>query len=125
MLDHVTLHVSDLPRSKEFYASALKPLGYLVSMDMPQYNVAGLASNGKSDFWLNGDGSKQTMHIAFHAEDKDTVDGFFDAAMDAGARDNGKPGYRKDYAPGYYGAFVLDPDGHNIEVVFHDPAPAE
>jgi catechol 2,3-dioxygenase-like lactoylglutathione lyase family enzyme len=121
MIDHVTLHVSDIEASKEFFAKALKPLDYSLKMEFPEYKIAGFAWEGKPDFWLNGSGTSQTTHVAFLARDKVIVDEFYKSGLAAGGKDNGKPGYRKNYSPGYYAAFVLDPDGHNIEVVFHDP----
>lgn len=125
MIDHVSLHVSDFEKAKLFYAQALKPLGYAVGMDLKEWSVAGLGADGKLDLWIKGDGVQQSAHVAFSASNKDQVDAFYNAALASGGRDNGKPGYRKEYNPGYYGAFVLDSDGHNIEVVFHDPAPSE
>ncbi len=122
MLDHVSLHVANLETSKEFFSKALKSLDYSLKMEFPEYKVAGLASGGKADFWLNGNGTSQTTHVAFSAQDKAAVDEFYKNALEAGGRDNGKPGYRKEYSPGYYAAFVIDPDGHNIEAVFHDPS---
>jgi predicted lactoylglutathione lyase len=123
MIDHVTLHVSDIEKAKEFYGKVLEPLGYMLSMDLSEYKVAGFAASGKTDVWLSGDGVTQATHIAFSAPNKTTVDAFYDKAIEAGGRDNGKPGYRKNYTPGYYASFILDADGHNIETVFHDPAP--
>lgn len=123
MIDHVSIHVSDIDRAKKFYARALEPLGYLLAVEFADYKVAGFAAEGKTDLWLSGSGVSQTSHVAFSAPNRSTVEAFYDAAIEAGARDNGKPGYRKNYTPGYYAAFILDPDGHNIEVVFHDSAP--
>jgi predicted lactoylglutathione lyase len=120
MIDHVTLHVSDLEASKLFFLKALKSLNYSLNMEFSEYKIAGLAADGKPDFWLNGNGASQTTHIAFQAKDKEAVDMFYGNAIEAKSKDNGKPGYRKEYSPGYYAAFVLDPDGHNIEVVYHD-----
>lgn len=120
MIDHVSLHVSDFVKAKEFYAKALAPLGYAVISDYAEWSVAGLGANGKPDLWIKADGAHQASHIALVASSKEMVDGFYKAALEAGAKDNGAPGYRKEYSPGYYGAFVLDVDGHNIEAVFHD-----
>jgi len=120
MLDHVTLHVSDLAASKAFYTAALAPLGYAVVMEFPQ--AAGLGVGGKPDFWIAiGGPTKPQAHVAFHAADRVTVDAFYAAAIAAGGRDNGAPGLRPHYHPNYYGAFVLDPDGQNIEAVCHLP----
>jgi catechol 2,3-dioxygenase-like lactoylglutathione lyase family enzyme len=124
MIDHVTLHVQDIDASKKFYTEALKPLGYAPTTEMPEYKVVGFGVDGKSDLWLVGDAAGTPPgHIAFIAHDADSVQKFYDAALAAGGTDNGAPGYRKDYSPGYYAAFVHDLDGHNIEVVFKDPNP--
>ena len=125
MIDHTGFHVNDIEASKRFYDKALAPLGYSMLTEFPEWKVAGYGANGKSDLWIVGDGCKQQEHVAFAATDKDGVQQFHEAGLAAGGTDNGAPGYRKDYAPGYYAAFVKDPDGHNIEVVFHDPSPSE
>jgi len=122
MIDHVSLHVSDFAKAKAFYAAALQPLGYELLMNMDEWQVAGLGANKKPDIWLQADGTKQSTHLALAATGKDMVDGFYKATMAAGGKDNGAPGYRKEYSPGYYAAFIHDMDGHNIEVVFHDPS---
>jgi catechol 2,3-dioxygenase-like lactoylglutathione lyase family enzyme len=84
--------------------------------------AAGFGANGKPDFWIGGEGGlNKPLHVAIHAKDRATVDAFYTAAMAAGGRDNGAPGIRAHYHPDYYGAFVLDPDGHNIEAVCHAP----
>jgi len=123
MIDHVTVHVNDISKSKEFYMKALAPLGYAVTTEMPEWKVVGFGVEGKSDLWLVGDGFGKAGHVAFVAHDMDTVQEFYDAGLVSGGKDNGAPGYRKEYSPGYFAAFVYDPDGHNIEVVFHDPNP--
>lgn len=125
MIDHISLHVSDFAKAKVFYAAALAPLGYELKASMDEWSVAGFGEGEKADLWIQADGTKQTGHIAFRASNKDTVDAFYKAALAAGATDNGAPGYRKEYAPGYYAAFVRDADGHNIEVVFHDESVKE
>lgn len=126
MIDHASVHVSDIEKSKAFYAKALAPLGYAMLAEYPEYKVAGFGEAPKADFWISaGEGMEQENHVAFAAKDKETVEGFHEAGILAGGTDNGAPGYRKDYSPGYYAAFVKDPDGHNIEVVFHDPNPSE
>jgi catechol 2,3-dioxygenase-like lactoylglutathione lyase family enzyme len=85
--------------------------------------AAGFGKQGKPDFWIGGEGGlKATLHVAIAADDRDTVDAFHRAALAAGGHDNGAPGVRPQYHPNYYGAFVLDPDGHNIEAVCHAPA---
>src|SRR5581483_5120314 len=114
MIDHTSLHVSDIEKSKVFYAAALKPLGYAQTAEFAEWKVVGYGANGKSDMWLAGDGADKANHVAFVAHDKETVAAFHEAGLAAGGTDNGTPGYRKDYAPGYYAAFLHDPDGHNI-----------
>jgi len=125
MIAHVSINVSDFNKSKEFYKKALKPLGYDVLMDLAEWNVAGLGEPGKPDLWLHAGGAKQPTHVAFAANSKETVNDFYDAAIKAGGKDNGKPEYCKDYGPGYYAGFVFDPDGNNVEVMFMDPNPTE
>ena len=127
MIDHIGIPVSDYARSKAFYVSALSPLGYTVIMEV-QHNendslAAGLGAGGKPDFWIGGEGGlNHPVHIALVAKDRATVDAFYKAALAAGAKDNGPPGIRAHYHPNYYAAFVLDPDGHNIEAVCHASA---
>lgn len=120
MLDHVGVPVSDFERSKRFYAEALSPLGYELIMQ-PTVSAAGFGLRGKPDFWIGQGQTGQAFHIAFAAEDRATVDAFYEAAITAGGRDNGGPGVRPHYHASYYGAFVLDPDGNNIEAVCHKP----
>ena len=126
-IDHTSLSVSDFAAAKAFYSAALKPLGISVLMEFPKAvtgsaDVAGLGSNGMPYFWL-ADGGKTTpkVHIAFNAKSRAEVDAFYAAAIAAGGKDNGKPGIRAQYHPTYYGAFVLDADGHNVEAVCHKP----
>ena len=121
MIDHMTLRVRDYGKSKAFFEAALKPLGYEVLMEFQGF--AGLGAKKKPDFWLAAAEDRQysQLHIAFRAESRKAVKAFYDAAIKAGAKDNGAPGPRADYHPDYYGAFVLDPDGHNIEACCHDP----
>jgi catechol 2,3-dioxygenase-like lactoylglutathione lyase family enzyme len=122
MLDHIGVTVADVAASKQFYLGALAPLGYALIMDMNDF--AGFGKGGKPDFWIAQGAEKPTpVHVALLASDRATVDAFHRAAMAAGGRDNGKPGLRTIYHPNYYGAFALDPDGHNIEAVCHE-APA-
>jgi catechol 2,3-dioxygenase-like lactoylglutathione lyase family enzyme len=119
MLDHISLRVQDHSRAVAFYRAALAPLGYQVLMEFP--GVAGLGA-GMPDFWLMAsEHAPNPTHIAF-AADRATVDAFHVAALAAGATDNGPPGPRAHYHPHYYGAFVHDPEGNNVEVVCHaDP----
>jgi catechol 2,3-dioxygenase-like lactoylglutathione lyase family enzyme len=129
MIDHVGFPVSDFACSKAFYAAALAPLGYAVIMAFEAGEThdghpgAGFGRDGKPSFWIGGGGTPGGhVHVAFAAADRATVDAFHAAALAAGATDNGGPGLRPHYHPTYYAAFVLDPDGHNIEVVCHAPA---
>jgi predicted lactoylglutathione lyase len=119
MIDHLSLHVRDLDKSKAFYTKALAPLGYALISDYPQWKVAGFGA-GRPDIWLSGKEVTQATHVVLAAESKEIVDAFYKAGLEAGGTDNGAPGYRKEYSPGYYAAFIHDFDGHNIEVVFHD-----
>ena len=121
MLDHVTIGVSDFKRSKHFYDQALHPLD-IVRLYAEGENAAGFGIHPKAFFWISGrDAVQSGAHIAFAAKDRDTVERFYEAAIRAGGRDNGGPGIREHYHPNYFGAFVLDPDGHNIEAVCHLP----
>jgi catechol 2,3-dioxygenase-like lactoylglutathione lyase family enzyme len=122
MIDHLTLKVSDLDKAKAFYAAALGPLGYAVMMEFGE--LSGLGA-GHPDLWLRRDPENvRPTHLAFRAKDRRAVDAFHEAALAAGATDNGKPGVREEYTPTYYAAFVLDADGHNLEVVCHAPPEA-
>jgi catechol 2,3-dioxygenase-like lactoylglutathione lyase family enzyme len=120
MLDHITLHVADFERSKRFFAAALVPLGYQIIMEFP--GVAGLGVPGRPDFWIAAGDVTRSLHVAFVAADRTAVDAFHRAAIAAGGRDNGAPGLRPQYHPNYYGAFVFDLDGNNVEAVCHQPA---
>ena len=122
MLDHVSLGVSDIDRSRKFYDEALRPLG-IERLYAEGENASGYGAGRKAFFWIGlRDGSQTGSHVAFVAEDRETVDRFHQAALLAGGRDNGAPGLRPNYHADYYGAFVLDPDGHNIEAVCRKPA---
>ena len=127
MLDHISLAVSDFERARAFFDQALAPLGISVMMSVTAEQSGegpslGYGSAGRPYFWVSGGGAPTgRLHVAFAAKDRATVDAFYQAALDAGGRDNGAPGVRPHYHPNYYGAFVLDPDGHNIEAVCHLP----
>ncbi|MDB5237538.1 MAG: putative lactoylglutathione lyase [Parcubacteria group bacterium] len=123
MIDHVAIHVKDIDASKEFYAKALAPLGYAQTAEFPEWKVVGFGIEGKSDIWLEGGAADVPGHVAFVAQSTEQVQDFHGTALAAGGTDNGAPGYRTDYAPGYYAAFIHDLDGHNLEAVFHDPNP--
>lgn len=127
MIDHVGFPVSDYAKSKAFYEKALAPLDYTLikeaQQDQHDAKACGFGQKGKPDFWIGGEGGiDKPLHIAIAAKDRASVDAFYKAAMAAGAKDNGAPGLRPHYHPNYYGAFVRDPDGHNIEAVCHAPA---
>ncbi|HEX4050487.1 MAG TPA: VOC family protein [Steroidobacteraceae bacterium] len=123
MIAHTSLPVSDYQRSKAFYSRVLKTLGYTNNMEYGE--AAGFNDGKNTDFWIHKSKVVAT-HLAFVAKSADEVKAFHAAALAAGAKDNGGPGYR-DYWPGYYAAFAHDPDGHNIEAVWYDysKAPAE
>ncbi|MEO5667863.1 MAG: VOC family protein [Bdellovibrionota bacterium] len=116
MIDHFTLTASNYEKSKTFYAQALAPLGYALVKEFGD-DVSGFGIGDRLDFWLaNGsEPTRPTFHVAFAAETRAHVDAFYAAAIAAGGRDNGKPGTREGHPPNYYCAFVLDPDGQNIE----------
>jgi catechol 2,3-dioxygenase-like lactoylglutathione lyase family enzyme len=118
MIDHLKLHVRDVERSRAFYEGALAPLGYRVMFEFAP-GVVGMGVE-MPDFWLElAPETAGFAHVAFAAETTELVDAFHAAALDAGGRDNGAPGIRPQYHPGYYGGFVLDPDGNNVEAVCH------
>ncbi|WP_308364095.1 MULTISPECIES: VOC family protein [unclassified Microbulbifer] len=120
MLDHIGLQVHSYERSKAFYQEALAPLGYQLILEYADWGGFGIG--GKPDFWIQvGKQVRPGLHIAFRADNREMVDAFYRAALDAGGKDNGPPGLREIYHPDYYGAFVMDPDGHNIEAVCHTP----
>jgi catechol 2,3-dioxygenase-like lactoylglutathione lyase family enzyme len=136
MIDHLGLPVSDLARATEFYRTALEPLGYGVVMQVSAaetghggavgFGAPGKAADfqsGKPSFWI-GEGERLPghIHVAFVAPSRAAVDAFYRAALAAGGKDNGPPGLRPHYHANYYGAFVLDLDGNNIEAVCHAPA---
>ncbi len=123
MIAHIGIIVSDIERSKKFYTAALKPIGYQM---IREYGVtptrpaasAGFGEPPRADLWIyQGDPGRVTTHIAFQVNKRALVDAFYAAAMAAGGKDNGSPGLRPQYSANYYGAFVLDPDGYNVEAV--------
>ncbi|MBX3227041.1 MAG: VOC family protein [Labilithrix sp.] len=132
IVDHFGVTVTDFEKGLAFYEKALAPLGIKVVMKIGkeltggQYEGAGFGNEkGKPDFWIGAGGGKKpagnACHFAFVAASRAEVDAFYKAALDAGGKDNGPPGVRAHYHPAYYGAFVLDLDGHNIEAVTHKP----
>ena len=120
MLDHLILGVGDYDRSKAFYLAALAPLGYEVVLEHDGLSC-GFGNAGKPEFWVGARERSGPVHVAFTSPDRPGVDAFYKAAIAAGATDNGKPGLRELYHPNYYGAFVFDPDGNNVEAVCHAP----
>ena len=127
MIDHTGVTVRNPQTSRTFYEGALAPLGYAVLAEIPMAHTGGRVVLGfgiapKPDFWMaEGEPNVPAIHVAFRAETRAAVDAFFAAAIAAGGRDNGAPGLRPHYHKDYYGAFVLDPDGHNIEACCHAP----
>jgi len=118
IIDHIGIAVSDYDKSKQFYLSVLATLDIELVVEVQGW--AGFGSQGKPEFWFGSEEYVQNpMHIAFAANSRKQVDEFYQAAIAAGATDNGRPGVREIYHPNYYGAFVIDPDGHNIEAVCH------
>jgi catechol 2,3-dioxygenase-like lactoylglutathione lyase family enzyme len=120
MFDHIGLNVTDYSKSRAFYERALEPLGYHVVMASDERKGAGFGQDRKPEFWVSEREPVGTgTHVAFSCADRATVDAVYAAAIDAGGRDNGPPGLREHYHPTYYAAFVIDPDGNNIEAVCH------
>lgn len=124
MIDHVGLAVSDIAASKAFYTAALAPLGYRVIEEVTNAlgnNVVMMGANGEIDFIIaDGERAGEGTHIAFRTDSRDKVQAFHAAALAAGGKDNGVPGLRPQYSGQYYAAFVCDPDGINVEAVFHE-----
>jgi catechol 2,3-dioxygenase-like lactoylglutathione lyase family enzyme len=123
MIDHMSLKVLDVPTARNFYAAALKPLKFGIVMEFPE--AVGMGPKGHPVFWLSKSQGRAPTHIAFMAATRPAVDAFYQAALAAGGRDNGAPGLRPQYHKHYYGAFVFDPDGNNIEAVCHLPLPSK
>lgn len=122
MIDHIQLHVRSYDKSRDFYAKALAPIGYGAQYDDPKSKMAGFGLKGAIDLWITEGTSAGRAHLAFRVNERAAVNGFHKAAVAAGGKDNGAPGIRKDYSPTYYAAFVIDPDGNNLEVVCHEKA---
>jgi catechol 2,3-dioxygenase-like lactoylglutathione lyase family enzyme len=126
MIDHTGVAVSDFAKSKDFYTRALRAIGYELLAEFSAHEtgsttVAGFGEPPKPDFWIHeGAPNKPAIHVAFRVPSRNRVDEFYKAALAAGGTDNGAPGPRPHYHANYYGAFVLDPDGHNIEAVCHE-----
>jgi catechol 2,3-dioxygenase-like lactoylglutathione lyase family enzyme len=116
MLDHVALNVRDGATAKAFYGQALEPLGYTIGLEVEEH-VGFRSPDGQLDFWISERGEPGPGHVGFRARDRGAVDAFHAAALAAGGRDNGAPGVRTEYHENYYAAYVLDPEGSNIEAV--------
>ena len=126
VIDHIGVGVRDYEESVAFYSRALAPLGLeLVAETETDNRAAGFGYKGRDDFWIHEGRPVGRSHIAFEAQSADQVDAFHAAATEAGARDNGPPGIRTEYSASYYAAYVLDPNGNNIEAVFHGDAASE
>ncbi len=130
MIDHISLNVTDLKKSHDFYLEALKPLGYELIYSMEDVAGFGIGITGcsfgqnqETRLWLSGEGEHTKIHLAFAAESIQMVQEFHEAALLAGGKCNGAPGPRPHYGPHYYGGFVLDPDGNNIEAVYRSTTP--
>lgn len=122
MIDHTGLKVRSFEKSRRFYAKALEPLGYSVGYEDAKNKAAGFGSKDAIDFWIGEGEPASQVHVAFRCRDREIVRRFHAAAIEAGGKDNGAAGPRTEYSPTYYAAFILDPDGNNIEVVCHEPA---
>lgn len=126
MIDHTGIIVSDFEKAKKFYTEALGAIGYTLIVEFPaavtgDASVAGFGEGGKPDFWvISGTPNVPPVHVAFRVNSRPVVDAFHKAALSAGGSDNGGPGLRPHYHPNYYGAFVHDADGHNVEAVCHE-----
>lgn len=134
MLDHVSFSVNNFQESLKFYDETLKTLGYerVMTFEMEDQNVAGYGSHGKPSFWIGAEarpniqesiGKARGFHIAFLAPSQEAVMAWYQACLELGGKDNGKPGPRPEYHPGYYGAFIVDPNGWRIEAAIHDFVP--
>lgn len=125
MIDHTGVLVSNFDQSKRFYEATLEAIGYAKLKEFgPEItghtSVAGFGANGETDFWISaGTPNEPPVHIAFRVDSREQVDAFHRAGLAAGGKDNGAPGLRPHYHANYYGAYLLDPDGHNIEAVCH------
>lgn len=119
MIDHMGVAVKDVAASKDFYRRVLAPLGYGIVMEFE--GSVGMGPPGRPQFWIAQGKPSSPLHLAFEAPNRAAVDAFYAAAMQAGAKDNGPPGLRPHYHSNYYGAFVIDLNGHNTEAVCHAP----
>lgn len=115
---HIGFGVKDLEKNKKFYKAAVAPLGLAALSQGKGYFSIGMAQKRKNLLWIVQGRVTSPFHIAFEAKNKSEVDAFYNAAMKAGGKDNGAPGIRKQYSPNYYAAYVIDPNGHNVEAVY-------
>ena len=127
MIDHLSITVANIEKSRIFYDAALAALGAtrIMNMDRTEVRLSGYGRDGKPSFWIAetaGEADALAGHVAFAAPDRGTVDAFYQAAIAAGASDNGAPGLRPHYHPDYYASFVVDPDGNRLEAVCHKPS---
>ncbi len=120
MIAHSALVVTNYEVAKKFYSALLAPLDYKLYMDVPEYNAFGFLEGKHSSFWLAIKEKSAETHVAFLASTKEAVEAFHKAGLAAGGTDNGAPGYRTDYSPGYYAAFIYDADHNNVEAVWYD-----
>lgn len=122
MIDHLSINVSDIDKSKQFYKEVLAPLGNEMKLDFGKSVSFGekeiICGDPAGSFWIT-EGEPKLIHFTFSAASKEEVEAFYNAGLKAGGTDNGKPGIRPDYGAHYYAAFILDPDGYNIEAVYH------
>jgi len=118
MIAHACITVREYKKAKKFYEKALAPLGYKMTMDVPKWKAAGYKEGGHTSFWMSEPKRFAPSHIAFLAKSKAAVQKFHAAALKAGAKDNGAPGFRPHYGPTYYAAFVHDADGNNVEACY-------
>jgi catechol 2,3-dioxygenase-like lactoylglutathione lyase family enzyme len=126
VIDHLGIGVRDYEESRAFYEKALGPLGLALVAEVEADNrAAGFGRDGRDDFWIHEGRPLGRMHLAFEAQSHEQVDAFHAAALEAGGRDNGSPGLRPEYSATYYAAYILDPNGNNIEAVFHGEAASE
>ena len=126
VVDHIGIGVRDFEQSVDFYTHALAPLGFeRVAFIDADNRSAGFGVHGRDDFWIHEGRPVGRMHVAFDSESREAVDAFHAAALEAGGRDNGAPGVRSEYSDSYYAAYILDPNGNNIEAVHHGEAPSD
>jgi catechol 2,3-dioxygenase-like lactoylglutathione lyase family enzyme len=125
IIDHIGVGVRDFEQSMDFYTRALGPLGFdRVAFVDTDNRSAGFGVGGRDEFWIHEGRPVGRMHVAFESASREAVDAFHAAAVEAGGRSNGEPGVRPEYSATYYAAYVLDPNGNNIEAVFHGDAPS-